>query len=396
MPYANTKYDTIRAMKKLIAYFHSSATAPSQQKVAGVCRAARRRDWSLMRFDILSPAQICHDIRYWKPDGCIVDAVKAGGDVIHAKALSNQPTVFVDCNPALVSRHMNTIVQDAAATAGVAAAELLRHNLQSYAYAAWPGRPFWSETRGDAFVKAVEKRAGEVQVFRPEHEFKNRESLVKSLAEWLKSTPTPVGIFTAADAMSEQVLEAATTLGLSVPEDVMLVGTDNDEFFCENMRPMLSSVSQDFISVGERAVEMIEKLLKNPSLAPLHETFRNVRMVSRASTRRTEKHDHAATEALDAIRERALSGITAAEALGRFKCSRRLAERRFRAVAGRSVMDEIHAVQIERAKELASNPAIKLTSIPQMCGHQSSPYFQRLFKKSVGMTMSEYRNGLRA
>jgi len=54
-------------------------------------------------------------------------------------------------------------------------------------------------------------------------------------------------------------------------------------------------------------------------------------------------------------------------------------------------MDEIHAVQIERAKELAANPLTKLTVIPQMCGHRSSPYFQRLFKRLVGCTMSEYR-----
>ena len=91
------------------------------------------------------------------------------------------------------------------------------------------------------------------------------------------------------------------------------------------------------------------------------------------------------------IRERALSGITAAEALNCFSCSRRLAERRFRDVAGRSAMDEIHAIQIEHAKKLAAKPFVKLTAIPQMCGHTSSPYFQRLFKRIVGCTMREYR-----
>lgn len=378
-------------MKRLIVYFHSSATAPSQQKAAGACRAARQRGWSLMRFDIRSPEQIKDDIRYWRPDGCIVDAVKVRKETLNLRALSQQPTVFIDCAPALVSRHMNTIVQDASVTAGAAAAELLKHNLKSYAYAAWPGRPFWSETRGDAFVKTMREHASSVYVFRPERAFKNRESLVTALTEWLKDIPPPVGIFTAADAMAEQVLEAATQMGLKVPEDLMLIGTDNDEFFCENMHPMLSSVSQDFLAEGERAIEMIGALLNNPALAPIHETFRNVRIVSRASTRRSPKHDRAATESLDMIRERALSGITAKEALGCFKCSRRLAEKRFRAVAGRSVMEEVHAIQIERAKELASNPLIKLTTIPQMCGHRSSPYFQRLFKRFVGYTMNEYR-----
>ena len=378
-------------MKRFIAYFHSSATAPSQMKVIGACRAARQRGWSVLRLDIVSAAQICDDIRYWRPDGCIVDAVKARPEVISLKAFSNQPTVFVDCDPSFAKRRVNTLVQDAAATAGAAAEELIKRNVRSYAYVAWPRRPFWSEARGEAFVKAIGGQPGSVYMFRPEHAFRDRASLVNSLAEWLRDIPPPVGVFTAADTLSEHVLEAAGLLGLRAPEDLMVIGTDNDEFFCENMRPMISSVSQDFMSAGARAVEMIEELLADPSAAPIHETFRQVRVVSRASTRRSSKHDHAATEALDMIRERATSGLTAAEALECFSCSRRLAEKRFRATAGRSVMDEIHAVQIERAKELAANPSIKLTAIPQMCGHHSSPYFLRLFKRMVGCSMNEYR-----
>lgn len=388
MLYAN-RYDIMPTMKRLIAYFLSSATAPSQQKATGAFRAARLRNWSIMRFDIMSPGQICDDIRYWQPDGCIVDAVKVQPDVLGVRAFAKQPTVFIDCDPTFVRRRINTIVQDATATAGAAAAELLRHNMRSYAYVAWPRRPFWSEARGDAFVKAIGDQ--DVHVFRPEHAFRNRMSLVKSLADWLRDIPAPIGIFTATDAISEQVLDAASHLGLKVPEDLIIIGTDNDEFFCESMRPMISSVSQDFISTGERAVEMIEDLLANPSIAPIHETFKEVRIVSRASTRRSRKHDHATTDALDTIRARAISGLTAAEALACFSCSRRLAEKRFKAAVGQSVMDEIHAVQIERAKELAVNPLTKLTVIPQMCGHRSSPYFQRLFKRLVGCTMSEYR-----
>ena len=378
-------------MRRLIAYFHSSATAASYEKVAGASAAAHARGWTLIRFDIKSREQIRDDIRYWRPDGCIVDAVAAAQETFGIRAFAKQPTVFVDCDPRHACLNVSTLIQDASAVARAAAHELVRHKLRSYAYAAWPGRPFWSEIRGDAFLAAMEAHGAEIQKFSIDKKRPDRNSVVKALTEWLRGLPLPTGIFTATDAMSEQVIEAAALVGLHVPEDLMVIGTDNDEFFCENVRPMLSSVSQDFHSVGNRAMEMVEELLNSPSLAPMHETFMNVRIVSRASTRRSEKHDHAATEALDMIRERALSGITAEEALSCFSCSRRLAERRFRMVAGRSVMDEIHAIQIERAKELAVNPLTKLTAIPQMCGHRSSPYFQRLFKRLVGCSMNEYR-----
>lgn len=396
---AQDKIWYIKAMKRLVLYFHSSATAQSQQKVLGACRAIQRRGWTVLRFDILSPSHIRETISYWQPDGCIVDAVTIGTETIGNRAFSKQPTVFIDCNPLFTRRRVNTLVQNTTSIADAAAQELLRRNPSSCAYVSWPGRPFWSETRGKAFVKAVKRHAStsgwakppEIRVFNPEHIFKDRRSLIGSLAEWMRTLPLPAGIFSATDAMSGQVLESTTLLGLNVPEDIMIIGTDNEEFFCENVHPMLSSVSQDFIAAGEKAVDMLETLIDAPCTAPIHETFNKVSIVSRASTRRSIKHDHAVTAALDMIRKRATAGIKAAEVLACFSCSRRLAEKRFKEAAGCSVTEEIHAVQIEHAKEFALNPLTKLTAIPEMCGHPSAPYFQRLFKKKVGCSMEEYR-----
>lgn len=390
MPYAN-KFDMITAMKRLIAYFHSSATAASHLKVNGAYAAANLRNWTIIRIDMVSPEQIHDDISYWQPDGCIVDAVTSDRLIFGLRAFARQPTVFIDCPPECSKMNISTLVQDDSAVARAAAEELLRHNLKSYAYVAWPGRLFWSEKRGESFKCAIKARGRDIRIFRIEKKRPKRKSVVKALSEWLRKLPMPAGIFTATDAMSAQVLEAAEVTGLRVPEDIMVIGTDNDAYFCENMRPMLSSVSLGFHSAGGRAVEILQTLLDAPSRQPIHETFKEVRLVTRASTKRSIKHDHAATMALDMIRERAASGITAGEALSCFSCSRRLAERRFKDIAGRSAIDEIHAVQIEKAKELAINPFIKLTAIPQMCGHTSAPYFQRLFKRETGCTMKEYR-----
>lgn len=83
--------------------------------------------------------------------------------------------------------------------------------------------------------------------------------------------------------------------------------------------------------------------------------------------------------------------IAAAQVLELFPCSRCLAERRFRAIAGRSILEEIHAVQIEHAKKLIDRPFRKIESIPQLCGYSSAPFFLRLFRRETGMTMSEWR-----
>lgn len=91
---------------------------------------------------------------------------------------------------------------------------------------------------------------------------------------------------------------------------------------------------------------------------------------------------------------RAVSGLSSCDVLEKFNCSRRLAEQRFKAITGRTILDEIHAVQVEHAKKLIAHPFQKLSAIPQLCGHSTAPSFQKLFKRIVGVTMSEFRHQL--
>lgn len=345
----------------------------------------------MIRFDVKSIGKIRTDLDYWHPDGCIVDAVTLGSRYFDPAVYKGLPTVFIDCDPRFLKQQTSCVLPNTEAAVHVAAKELLRHNLPSYAFVAWPGRPFWSESRGLAFLRIMRDEGQEAFVFHPDDHLRNRRSIVNSLSMWLCSQKHPLGILTASDAMSEHVLEAARKAGLTVPDDIMIIGIDDDEFFCEQTRPTLSSVSQGFDRAGEQAVGILAKLFENPKRAPIQEKCESVCLVTRGSTRRSVKHDKAASEALDLIRANAIFGLTASEVLKCFNCSRRLAEQRFKSLAGRSIMDEIHSIQIEQAKKLIANPMTKLTAIPQLCGHRSTPFFLRLFKKQTGLSMSEFR-----
>lgn len=381
-------------MERFIGYFHTSATEASYRKVTGACRAAHERGWSLLRFDIGSIAQIRERLRYWQPDGCIVDAVAADRHIFREQVFSRIPTVFIDCNPRFVRNGKSCIVQDADALASAAAQELVRHPMKSFAYAAWPDRPFWSETRGAAFSRAMKRRGIAVRVFRTDDKTHNRTSVVRSLAAWLRTLHRPIGMFTSADPMSEQVLEAAKSIGLSVPDDIMIIGVDDDAFFCDNTRPTLSSITTDFEAVGRLSVEILEKLIADPRRKPIQIKMSHVQMTTRSSSRRADRQDRQVSLALDLIREQATAGLSSRDVLENFSCSRRLAEQRFKAIAGRTILDEIHAVQVEHAKKLIAHPFQKLSTIPQLCGHPTAPSFQKLFKRTVGVTMSEYRQQL--
>ena len=378
-------------MKRLIAYFHTAANAPADRKYEGAARAASERGWTLLRFDIRSIAVAREEIRFWQPDGIIVDAVAASSRIINEPAFRDFPLVFIDGNPEIAPADAFCLFQDPDATAHAAAEELLRHPMESYAYAGWPGGPFWSVSRGKAFAKAMAEHGRDVREFALPGATPTRRSMVNRLAQWIAGLPRPVGIFTATDPLASQVLEAAESIGLHAPADIMVVGVDNDDTFCECAQPSISSVSIDFEGVGRRAVELVAMQMEDPKVHPVRESFANTKTVTRSTTRRSKRHDPAVTRALDFIRQHATDGITAADVIPLFSCSRRLAEQRFRAVAGRSILDEIHAIQVERAKRLISNPLQKLSAVPQLCGHASTPFFAKLFKTSTGMTMSEWR-----
>ena len=377
-------------MERTIACFHSTATASALPKIDGIYRAALDRGWNVRRFDIRSAAQIAETLGYWRPDGCIVDAA-ADNVVLPRKVFGSTPVVYLDCAPRFsADGRSSCVIQNAEAIARAAAEELLKNDPKSLVYAAWPERQFWSEMRGEAFRRILKRSNRQVIAFRSER-IEDHRSVLDNLIIRLRDLPRPIGVFAATDTMSEQVLLAARQIGLSVPDDLLIIGVDNEEFVCENARPTLSSVSPGFERAGRQAVAILARLLLKPNRPPIVEKFKGAKAIIRSSTRLSERQDQTVIRALDHIRKHATEGLAAAQVLALFDCSRCLAERRFRTVTGHSILDEIHAVQIEAAKKLIVKPFQKLDSIPQFCGHTSVAFFQRLFKRETGLTMSEWR-----
>lgn len=374
---------------KTLLYFQSTATTSARHKLDGVCRAAHERGWLVQRFDLHDPAQIHDEIRIWNPVGCIVEF--ATDDIIlPRKTLSLAPTVLLDCNPTMTRRSVSTISQHPSLTGAFAAKHLLGMDLVAYAYAGWPERKFWDRMRRNAFCSAI--KAAKRPLFQidtgkaPESINYMQEHIVASLT----ALPLPAGIYCVNDSIAVQVLEAAKSCGMSIPHDIALLGTDNEEYLCEHTLPTISSIELDFENAGRRGVEIIAELISNGS-PPVHEHFGPLRIVQRSSTRRSVRQDKDVISALDLIRSRATSKLTTRTVTDIFGCSRRMAEIRFRMATGHSILDEIHSVQIEHAKQLLANPRIKLTLIPSMCGYDSNPFFMNLFRRITGLTMREWQ-----
>ena len=357
---------------KTILYFQADGRISARQKLEGVYAHGHQYGWDVQVIEPgASERKAAELIEFWAPDGVIVEC-GSGQNHFAPRLFAKTPVVFLDRNPKTLNVPASCITHDSVATAKIAARELLSLKLTAYAYVPWPEPRFWSDEREAGFSKALHLNGCGYVRFNGKAKTSDVRALQNELRTWLRDLPKPVGIFAANDFMAAQVAAAADRAGLSIPEDIALVGVDNDELLCENTKPTLSSVMPDFRSAGEKAAEMLTRRMSNPKSRPAAETFGPLRLVRRASTNRVKRIDHEVLAALDLIRREACNGLKARDVATCFTCTRRMAEIRFRAATGKSPLEAIHEIRREKALELLADPTRDRNAVANLCGYSSA------------------------
>ncbi len=194
------------------------------------------------------------------------------------------PVVFVGClheNAPGICR----IATDDQAIAQAAAAHLLERGFRHFAFAGYDGMP-WSRCRRDSFVEAVRHAGHECLPFVQPRSRAGRtwSQEQKQLAQWLRALPKPVGLFACNDDRARQVIDVCHTLALDVPEEVAVVGVDNDEFVCNLSNPAISSVALGVEEAGYRAAQLLDRLMTGGKPGPQTIVPATLGVVSRRST----------------------------------------------------------------------------------------------------------------
>ena len=185
-------------------------------------------------------ARLRHLLEFWRPKGCIVEASEGIG-IFTRRNLGGVPTVYLD--RASLKTPEFDVVQDYATGSEAAARELISPAMAHYAFVGYHIATTWSHERCKAFKEAVKLNGLPFSSFERVLPEGNR---TQALREWIAALPKPCGILAANDTVAEEVLAVCTNLNLHVPEDVMIVGVDNDEQICEQSDPTISSVCPDF------------------------------------------------------------------------------------------------------------------------------------------------------
>jgi LacI family transcriptional regulator len=245
--------------------------------------------------------------------------------------------------------------------------------------------------RRDTFIQAVNDAGFECPVFQSKH--KNWEQHQRDLATWLRDLPKPAGVFAVNDQMGFWVLDAARRAGLAVPEELAVVGAENDNMLCETASPPLSSVRLRGQAVGYDAARVLDewmtkKRLPKPGERHLHAPGD---IVTRQSSDIVAVEDPRIAAALRFIRQNATQPLDVARVARECALSRSVLERRMKALIGRSPGEEIARLRFAAVEKLLLQTDLTLDAIAAKCGFTHPQYMAEAFRKRTGMTPGTFR-----
>jgi LacI family transcriptional regulator len=212
-----------------------------------------------------------------------------------------------------------------------------------------------------------------------------------AIASWLRGLPRPCGVFAVCDPWARVVARYAQISGLRVPEDLAIVGVDNDTIECEITAPPLSSVAVPWRRLGETAAQLVRSALAGQSIAGERVVIPGADVVARRSTDVLAVDDPIVAAAVSWIHANADRRLTVPVITRAVSTTRQRLERRFRAVLGRTIIQEVRRAHVEVAKRLLSTTDLNLFEVARRSGFTNSSLLSVAFQREVGTSPGAYR-----
>jgi len=245
----------------------------------------------------------------------------------------------------------------------------------------------WSRDRGAFFARGLRKSGKcSVRIFKG-----SPLADADAMGQWLWTLPKPAAVFASNDCAADAVLKACRRNGLRVPEDLSVLGVDDDPVFCVHTRPTLSSIHPDFEEMGCRAARELDGLMSGRSGGGRMAIAGNPTVTERMSTAPCSPAGMLVRRVDEIIEARACQNIDSNIIADELKISRRLLDLRYRQLKRMSVRESIVRQRVRRAKYLLAYSGHSIGRISKMCGYRTESYLGKVFLGLEGMSMGEYR-----
>jgi LacI family transcriptional regulator len=193
------------------------------------------------------------------------------------------------------------------------------------------------------------------------------------------------------DMRGQQVLNACRECEIAVPDDIAVIGVDNEEVLCDLSNPTLSSVVPDAERVGYEAAALLSQMMAGKKVPARPQLIEPAGVITRGSTEVLAIEDRKIAVAARFIREHACEGIDVSDVLRTVSMSRSALDRQFSKIMGHSPKDEILRVRLNRAKQLLAETDFSQALIAEKICFEHVEYLSRIFKKRIGITPSDFR-----
>lgn len=250
----------------------------------------------------------------------------------------------------------------------------------------------WSQQRQSCFEKSVIAAGHSFSCFdSAQFRTNTKNGDWYELVDWLKKLPKPCGIMACYDIQGRHLLEACRFEYIPVPEDIGVIGVDNDILLCELSHPNLTSIRPNTIKTGYEAANFLDNIMSGLSYEPKVNSIDPLEIIERQSTELVVHDDKYLALSLKFIRENSHLAINVQDILDMMPISRRVLENLYRKKIGRTPHEVIIDTKIRKAKQLLIETQLTISQIAEKTGFVNADYFSVVFKKIASITPSEFR-----
>lgn len=354
----------------------------------GFMAAAHERDWTLLHY------QPCSDLSWliqeWSPSAAVI-----GPGLAREAVAALAPAALVSVTVDRSSDGIASVCLDEEGIAALALEHLLATRLRHVTTFRFDESPF-AVARERAFVDQARAVGVEVapgwgsQAFSPSE----RGERPAAMVAWLRALPRPCGIFTGTDAWGRVVARYARESGLRVPDDLALVGADNDVLECELISPPLSSVMIPWEEVGRNVATLLRLAFGGQPIGQRRVVISPIAVAARRSSRVLAIDDELVAGAVAWIRGHADRRLTVSMVARAVGGGRQRLERRFRRALDRTVQDEIRRAHVETARHWLATTQLGMAEVARRSGFTSASLLSVAFRREVGVPPGQYRRSV--
>lgn len=326
---------------------------------------------------LIDPDYCGHESKNWSIDG-IIGALGSPGLQEMSRGWG-LPAINVSGR--MLTPGMPQVLVDNFAVGALAGRHLLEQFSKTFVYLDLPGVYFASQ-RGEGFRRVLSDSGRQCHRVAP-----NRADAL----EFIKTAPKPVGVFAVNDHMGVELTREALETGLRTPEDIQVVGVDNDKLRCLLSNPPLTSVDCGWDEVGARAARLMVDWQRTGTPPPPRTVMPPAGIVVRQSSDRAMADDDLIAAAMKIIRSQASGRLAVKDLLRRLSVSRRTLEMRFERAMNTSPSAEIVRIQVERACQLLADTDLPLDRVAEASGLGNQRQLRIIFNRQLGTSAAEYR-----